>query len=85
VFPKTEYAPAKLTELAIHAAVAGFVCGEFFQPESATGRRECGVLRTAMPEAAINKNHDTILWKGEVRSSRQTEMPSPTLDAGPPK
>jgi hypothetical protein len=38
-----------------------------------------------VPEAAINKNRDTIFGESEVWRARQSKMPPPTLDAGLPK
>ena len=41
----------------------------------------CTVPWTTVPEAAIDKNRNPFLWKGEVRSARQTKLPAPAFDA----
>lgn len=43
------------------------------------------VAGKTVPEAAINKHHETPLGKDEVRSAWQAEMPAPSLDAYLPK
>lgn len=34
-----------------------------------------------MPEAAVNKHHNTLSPEGEIRAAGQRQMTAPTLDA----
>ncbi len=56
VFPDAHYGPAQLGEHAVRVAVSRAVRRDLGLPPLAVGSRACAVLRTAVPEAAVDED-----------------------------
>jgi len=54
------------SQLLGHTLVAGFIYKELVPPEGTITLREMPVLRTTVPEAAIDKNNNPLFTKGEI-------------------
>jgi hypothetical protein len=70
-----------MAEGAYHDLVTCLVAGKFFAPESTIVDRFCGVLWTAVPEAAIHEQSDTMPEENEIRTAEQANVATPAGDA----
>lgn len=70
MFPDAEDAPAFGFEGAVDEAVAGFVGGEFAEPEFGVVGGQVGVFGAAVPEAAVDKNGEFVFREDEVAVAR---------------
>lgn len=66
VFPNTNYPPAASAQGAVYAAVAGPVAFDLGFPEFRAGLGPGGVLRPAVPEAAVHKDGGLQFRKDKV-------------------
>ncbi len=62
MLPDADDFPSLPAELAGDAAIAGHVLFTFAAPEGAVGFRAGVALGAAVPEAAIHKDSDLLLW-----------------------
>jgi hypothetical protein len=76
VFPNPHNPPAESAQLAVHAAVAGFVRGEFFSPERTIASGNFAVLWAAMPETAVHKECQPVPSKKKIRFAENFLMPA---------
>jgi hypothetical protein len=60
VAPDTQNAPTGLTEQAVGISVASSVAGDFAVPVFPIGLRHTAMVATAVPEAAINEDGQTL-------------------------
>ena len=67
VFPDAQHAPALPPQCPRDEPVAGFVGGELAPPEGAVVGRLRSMFRAAVPETAIDKDHEPPLGKNEIR------------------
>ena len=67
MFPDAEDAPAASAQEAGDEAVAVGVAGEFLFPEGAVADGRGPVLRTAVPEAAVDEDRQAEFGEDEVR------------------
>ena len=81
VLPDAEDFPAALPERAVHQAVARFVARKFLFPKSVSGGGLCSVLRTAVPETAVNKHRQFNFRKNKIRFAENFLIPPPAGDA----
>ena len=75
-FPNAHDAPAFLAQGAIDPLVAGLVGGYLFLSEGAVVPWQVGVLRTAMPKAAIHEHRVPELGKDEIGLAEDRLMTS---------
>ena len=61
--------------------VALFVAGDLFAPEFGVLLGLDVAAWTSVPETAIHKHGQSLLWKNEIGLAGQRLMPSPALDA----
>ena len=80
VLPDAEDFPAALPERAVHQAVARLVPRKFLFPKSAPGGGLCSVLRTAVPETAVNKKCEPRLPENKIRFAENFLIPPPAGD-----
>ena len=82
VFPDAHDAPAVLAQHAVDPAVAGLVVGEFPEPEGRALRGKNDVFRAGVPEAAVDKDGQSVFAEDEVWFSGQGLVAAPAADAG---
>ena len=71
--PDREDTPTEAAQGGGVAFVAGGVAFELFSPLCALGLRDAGVFAVPvqMPEAAVDKNANTVAWQNDVGAPRQ--------------
>jgi hypothetical protein len=85
VGPKPNYPPAGISERFCPEAVPDGIALKLRKPVTSVGRRLATVFRTAVPEAAVHKNNDTLSTKREIWAARQRLVPPPPGDSVRPK
>jgi len=66
----------------MNGLIPGFVAVDFWIPVLTTRFRHATMPTAAMPEAAINKNGETLTAKHKIGPARQWLMPAPSRNAG---
>lgn len=82
VLPDSDDGPAELTERRIGAPISSDVCVELLAPPLRVVLRRCGVLRTAMPEAAVDEDRDLLFGEADV-GPRAKRWREPEVDSKP--
>lgn len=81
VLPDPENPPAFLAQNPLHLAVLRLVGRELLPPEGRVALGLGGVLRTAVPKAAVHEHRELQFGKGEVRLSEHGLLPPPAGNA----
>jgi len=77
VFPNPHNLPAEPAKLPVHAAVAGLVHGKFLFPECTVASGNLAMLRTTVPETAINEKRQPTSPKKKIRLAEDFLIPAP--------
>ena len=80
MFPNPEDAPSEFAQLAVHAAVTGFVRGKFLFPECTIASGHFAMLRATVPETAVHKECQPIPPKKKIRFAENFLIPPPAGD-----
>jgi hypothetical protein len=80
MFPYSEHLPPAGSEQARNSLIPTAISPDLRRPVFQIARRHATMLRTAMPEAAIDKQGDTFFSKDEVGPARQRNVPPPAAD-----
>ncbi len=85
VLPKSQSAPASLTQQPGDGTIALFVPHDFLTPKPDAGLGHPAVPTAAVPKAAVNKHGQLCLRKSEVWISRQAHVTPPAPYPALPK
>jgi hypothetical protein len=66
VFPNPENSPTVFAKGSANKQITSLVCREFVVPESRIVLGQRPVLWATMPEAAVHKHGNALLWKHEI-------------------
>ncbi len=83
VLPNANDPPAKLAEGRIRSTVGGDVTVELRSPECDVGGWAAVVVRTPVPEAAVDEYSEPSTWKAEIGSARKFRSYSVPQACGP--
>lgn len=81
MFPDAEHPPAITAKRFGDKPIPERVGRELLLPKGPIVDGHIGVLGASMPETAINKNHDALPAKGEIRFSKKHLSATPAGDA----
>lgn len=84
MLPDAHHRPAGFAKRCVYPSIPGDVCLELRAPELRVGLRPGRVLRTAMPEAAIDVDGDPLLQEHEVGAGAQVRCRSTVLAVAQP-